>query len=69
MGVKVTTDDLRKVRYCSGGTRRWFVAHGLNWSEFIAGGLDEQAFLDTGDALVEPLVEAARKRSEGTSDG
>lgn len=66
MGVIVTTEDLKSCRYCAGGTRRWFVAHGLDWSDFVFKGLDEAAFLATGDALIDPLIAAARKRVQGS---
>lgn len=66
MGIVVTTEDLKRCRYCAGGTRRWFTAHGLDWSSFVFNGLDEDVFTATGDALVEPLVAAAHKRIEGS---
>lgn len=69
MTVIVTTEDLKAVRYCAGGTRRWFIVHGLNWSDFVFNGLDEEAFLATKDALALPLVAAARKRAQESSGG
>lgn len=66
VGVLVTTEDLKAAKYCAGGTRRWFAAHDLDWSNFVFHGLDEDVFLATGDALVTPLLNAAHKRIDGS---
>lgn len=46
--------------YCNKGARPFFERHGLDWNEFRKNGLDEQVFLDTGDAMALRLVEHAR---------
>ncbi|MGK3273046.1 hypothetical protein ACSLNH_05115 [Comamonas kerstersii] len=45
--------------YCAKGSRQWFAAHGLNWADFVAHGLDASVLIATGDALALRLVEHA----------
>lgn len=44
------------IGYCAGGSRAWFAAHGLSWSDFVANGIDAALLLATGDPLAERLV-------------
>jgi hypothetical protein len=64
----ITTEHFRTVPYCRDkpgycldGGRAWFKRYGLSCREFIRRGLDEQAFLATGDALGIALVEWAHQ--------
>lgn len=50
--------------YCAKGSRTWFAAHGLSWTDFVAHGLDESLFTATGDALALRLVEHAHTVAE-----
>lgn len=62
----VTTQDLLIPgvgRYCSGGARRWFILHDLDWNKFVFDGLPEEALLATGDAMALTVVENARRRA------
>ena len=58
----VTMQHIRKARFCSGGSRRWFKQHGLDWSKFLREGLSEEEFQKTGDALALKLIEVAHGR-------
>lgn len=50
-----------RVGYCAGGSRRWFAAHNLSWSDFVANGIPASALSTTGDPLALALVEHAIK--------
>lgn len=73
----VTTRDLftipgfsRRPGFCRGGARRWFAAHGLDWSGFVKQGIEAEILVATGDAMALALVEWARTRvmhSEGAA--
>lgn len=45
--------------YCSRGGRAWFARHGLDWTDFVRHGIDEQKLLDTGDGMAIGLVQWA----------
>lgn len=66
----VTLADLRTIRgfsprpgFCAAGARTWFVAHGLDWRDFVRGGIDEAQLLATGDALAIALVNWSHERA------
>ena len=46
--------------YCAAGSRQWFCAYGLSWSDFVANGIDASALTKTGDPLAVALVEHAK---------
>jgi hypothetical protein len=48
--------------YCHKGARVFFARHGLDWSDFVKHGVDEDTLLATGDAMAVRLVEHARSR-------
>ncbi len=54
--------DAKSLGYCNRGLRRWFDRHGLDFADFRRNGLDEQAFLATGDPMAARLVAYARER-------
>jgi hypothetical protein len=56
--TRVTIQDVRAARYCLAGVRPWFVRHGLSWQAF----LDAEQLRATGDALVDPVINAAIAR-------
>jgi hypothetical protein len=60
--TRVTIQDLRDTRYCRAGVRPWFRRHGLNWQDFLAHGIEADRLRATGDALVEPVIKAAKTR-------
>lgn len=45
---------------CHAGARQIAVRLGLDWTQFVQRGLDEQVLLATGDAMAVQLVEHAR---------
>ena len=47
--------------FCRGGARAWFVAHGLDWSDFVRNGIAAEVMEATGDALALALVAWARE--------
>lgn len=59
-GVVVTMLHIRKARMCSGGTRAFFLRHGLDWSAFLKHGIDADKLAATGDAMALQVVEVAR---------
>ena len=61
--IRVTIQDLRAARYCLAGVRPWFQRHGLNWQDFLTQGIDTDRLRATGDALVEPVIQAAETRA------
>ncbi|PJF07756.1 hypothetical protein [Pseudorhodobacter sp. MZDSW-24AT] len=68
--TRVTIQDLRAARYCLAGVRPWFRRHGLDWQEFLDGGIEAEALRASGDALVEPVILQAevREAGQGTSN-
>lgn len=67
----VTTRDLftipgfsRRAGFCRNGSRRWFRAHGLDWTDFIKHGIAAETLEATGDGLALALVKWARQRAE-----
>jgi len=60
--TRVTIQDVRAARYCLAGVRPWFVRHGLNWQAFLDAGVEAEQLRATGDALVDPVINAAIAR-------
>jgi len=72
--TRVTVQDLRTARYCLAGARLWFRRHGIAWRDLLEDGVEVERLRATGDALVEPVIEAAQAREQAleraeTSDG
>lgn len=66
----VTTRDLftipgysKRPGFCRGGARQWFHAHDLDWSHFVAHGINAEVLEATGDGMALALVAWARKRT------
>lgn len=75
MSVIVTTKHLftvpgftRRPGFCRGGTRAFFVRHGLDWADFVRNGIAADKLEATGDAMALALAAWARK-CEGDNDG
>lgn len=62
MSDRITIDDIRKAGHCVKGARRWFEANGLDFAAFLKGGISEQEFLATNDALAEQVVTRKKER-------
>jgi len=54
---------MRELRYCNRGARGFFARHGLDWRAFLAGGIDADRLLATGDAMALKVIEHAKKES------
>lgn len=61
-GTVVRIEHCRKLLYCSRGIRDLFARYGLDYSDFLANGIDAQTLLEASnyDAMVEAVVEVAR---------
>ncbi len=57
---------IRAAELCSGGARRWFESHGLNWSDFLTSGVEEDVLVALKDSLADRVIAVARKEP---SDG
>lgn len=60
--VIVTIKDIRQLKYCSRGARKFFAKNGLDWSDFLANGVPAELLEETGDAMAIKLCEVARGR-------
>lgn len=62
--TQVHVRHIRAANLCTRGTRAWFKKNGLDYNRFIAEGLPEESFIETGDPLAMRPVEVARKEAE-----
>lgn len=60
----VTLADIRVLKYCSGGARRFFQRHQLSWSDFLENGIPASELEKTGDAMAIKAIEVARGRRQ-----
>ncbi len=58
----VHVQDLRTARICLRGARGWFRRHGLDWSAFLAHGIDAARLTATGDATARRVARIAQAR-------
>lgn len=63
-GITITMKDMRAVKYCAAGVRRFFHSHNLPWREFLKNGIDESELLKTGDPMAEKVVRTAHERRQ-----
>lgn len=63
---RITMTDVRNAGHCPSGTRDWFVAHNLDFRDFLKNGIATEQFLAEGDALAQQVVE---RKMERESDG
>lgn len=61
----ITVDDLRKCGMCASGVRQWFIAHNLDFKDFLANGMAASKFLDTGDAMGARAVRMVKENKRG----
>lgn len=54
--------DMRELGYCNRGARSFFARHGLSWAEFLAGGIEADRLLATGDGMAARVVEHAKEK-------
>lgn len=60
--LRVTVQDIRTARYCLAGVRPWFHRQGLDWQAFLDAGIAADTLRATGDALIDPVIAAAKAR-------
>lgn len=72
----VTTRDLftvpgysKRAGFCRNGSRNWFRAHSLDWTDFVKHGVDAELLEATGDAMALSVVAWARKRAAMADQG
>lgn len=57
--MKIYMRHVRQVFMCSRGARTFCMQHGINWTDFLRNGVDEEVIKATGDAMALKVVEAA----------
>jgi hypothetical protein len=62
--LRCTIKDVRSLKMCIPGARRFFERHNLDWKDFLKHGIPAQKFIDTGDAMALKVVEVARGRQQ-----
>ncbi|MDR7062009.1 MULTISPECIES: hypothetical protein [unclassified Sphingopyxis] len=65
--LRVFSRHMRSAQLCMPGARRWFAAHGLDWSDFVTNGIPATVLGQWGDPLAARAIEQAR--AEETNDG
>lgn len=58
--LRVYARHMRAARLCMPGARRWFAAHGLNWSDFVSNGIPATILGQWGDPLADRAIQKAR---------
>lgn len=64
MTDKITISDIRSAGHCAKGVKSWFERHDLDFKDFLKNGIDEELFLQSGDALAARIVKLKRERNE-----
>lgn len=59
-----TVPYLGRVGYCAAGARRWWMARGLSWADFVAHGIPASVLLATGDPMALAVVAHAQAQAE-----
>lgn len=57
--MKVTHAHFRALNYCNRGARKWLIARGVDWADFLANGVDADWMRATGDAMALKAAELA----------
>lgn len=57
---------IRAANLCSGGARRWFASHDLDWNDFLTNGIPIEKVEILNDGIANRVIEIARKEH---SDG
>ena len=64
----VRVEDLRSLRYCMSGARKFFTRHGLDFHKFIEHGIPATD-LPKDDAMAAAAIERAKLREQGVASG
>ena len=59
--MRIYMQDVRACFLCSGGARTFFKDNGLDFSDFLKNGIDEEVLLETGDLQAKKVVDYVRK--------
>ncbi len=54
--MTLTIDHLRELKYCSRGSRDFFLAHNLNWGLFLQQGIDINLLRGIDDEMVKRAI-------------
>lgn len=60
--MKIYLQDIRAVKYCSRGTRKFCELHCIDWETFLKEGIEEEVLLQYDDAMVLDIIAAAKER-------
>jgi hypothetical protein len=63
--LRVYLRHIRACGHCLSGARRWFAAHGLDWSDFIRNGIPAYQIVAIGDTIANSVVDRALKENHG----
>ena len=58
----VTMNDVRQAKLCSGGARKFFAYHNLDWADFLDNGILASTLIKLDDAMAMQVVEVANGR-------
>ena len=59
-----TVPYLGRVGYCAVGARRWWMARGLSWADFVTHGIPASVLLATGDPMALAVVAHAQAQEQ-----
>ena len=62
--IRVTINDVRVLRYCSGGSRAMCARLGIDWMSFLQHGVDVERLEPVEDEMIQALVAVAKQRAE-----
>ncbi len=61
----VIHEDIAMLRYCSKGSRAFFIRHNLDWPLFLRQGIEASTLIALGDEMGLAAVEQAKRRVAG----
>lgn len=61
--VTVRISHIRKAAICMAGSRRWFAANGLSWSDFVTNGIAVETIEAIGDPMAMRVAAIARSEA------
>ncbi len=57
---RIYLSDIRRMRYCHAGVRRWCAARGIDWADFVKNGVPVSRIEGIDDAMCKRLIKAVR---------
>jgi hypothetical protein len=61
----ITIADVRKAGFCVRGARRWMLAHGMDFNDFLTSGIAAFKLRATGDALALKILASIEEADHG----